>query len=74
MVTDGGASYAAKKDVPANTALTNTEYWQKLVDTVAGVEIGDTATYATTELLFNPEGTNEGRRLGVRVERLGIRG
>ena len=59
MVTDGGASYAAKKDVPANTALTNTEYWQKLVETVAGVEIGDTATYATTELLFNPEGTNE---------------
>ena len=59
MVTDGGASYAAKKDVPANTALTNTEYWQKLVDTVAGVEIGDTATYATTELLFNPEETNE---------------
>ena len=59
MVTDGGASYAAKKDVPANTALTNTEYWQKLVNTVAGVEIGDTATYATTELLFNPEGTNE---------------
>lgn len=59
MVTDGGASYAAKKDVPANTALTNTEYWQKLVDTVAGVEIGDTATYASTELLFNPEGTNE---------------
>lgn len=35
MVTDGGASYAAKKDVPANTALTNTEYWQKLVETVA---------------------------------------
>ena len=59
MVTDGGASYAAKKDVPANTALANTEYWQKLVETVAGVEIGDTATYATTKLLFNPEGTNE---------------
>ena len=59
MVTDGGASYAAKKDVPANTALTNTEYWQKLVETGAGVEIGDTATYASTELLFNPEETNE---------------
>lgn len=28
VVTSNGTSYAAKQDVPAGTALTNTTYWQ----------------------------------------------
>ena len=47
IVVNSGSFYSAKQDVPASTAITNTEYWQPLA---VAVEVYVGGILSTTDL------------------------
>lgn len=55
-VTYGGGTYACKKDAPAGTAPTNTEYWFVMVQRSTGIFVYDDSETDETILAATNEG------------------
>ena len=69
IVSKDGSSYIAIQDVPANTAITNTAYWQQIAakgdkgDTgeITGASASISGTYGTPAVTVTPGGTSTDR-------------